>query len=172
MLLEFRPCFDFGLIFSSFIILQMLILNRGRPFQPEGSQLKGLFFIMLFEFKDSFNGLHQIKIVLWVNFVIKFWCLNFEINTVIPWMSSSPSSSFLIIIVVTRGRVCDDNESNIITPIVRASLFEFPHLFKLPNELPYSLLKYNTVDISPYIMGLFKTDFHRVRSISLVSLNW
>jgi len=42
--------------------------------------------MVIFEFKDPFNGLNPIKTVLWVKIAIEFWSLNFEIPKVIPSM--------------------------------------------------------------------------------------
>ena len=88
------------------------------PFYFKNGQLQVHFIIIIFEFKDPFNGLNLIMNVLGVKITIKFWCFNFEVPKVIPWMSSSFRPSFLIIKVF---RVCDVNKNNIIasTIIVR-----------------------------------------------------
>jgi len=122
--------------------------------------------------KDSFNSLHLIKIVLHVKIAIKLYYLNFEIPKIISWMPSSSRSSFVIIKVFMRGWIFNVTRINIITTMVKVSLFGSLHLFNLPSELPLLLLKLNDGPIFPYLKGFVKRNTPRVRSISLTGHDW
>jgi len=71
MFFELGPSFDFGFDFPSPNLLQVLIIMKHTPSIEEWPILRN-FIIILLEFKDPFNGLHLIRMVLQVKIVIKF----------------------------------------------------------------------------------------------------
>ena len=82
-------------------------------------------------------------------------------------MPSSSRSSFLIIKVFMRGRVCKVNRANIIASSVMVMLCRYPHLFNLLSELLHLLLK--LYKGPTYLISLLRRNALGVRSISLTS---
>ena len=67
------------------------------PFHIEDSQLESLFIMYSFKFKDLFNGLYLIKVILQFEITVKLGCLNLKVTKVIPWMPSSSNTPIFII---------------------------------------------------------------------------
>ena len=63
ILLELEPSLDFIISFSYSLLLKVLIPQGCIPFNLDNCQLESLFIIILLEFKDPFNSLHQIKVI-------------------------------------------------------------------------------------------------------------
>ena len=77
--LELRPTLDPGFAFSSSLPLDVFMLEGAILFKLKDGNLESFFIRILFDLKESFNGLHPFKNDLLVQVSLKLWGIKFHV---------------------------------------------------------------------------------------------